>query len=359
MLLSQHQMQGLRSPRARQHRYPRQVWKGKKPRPSILPHLWQAFCLYTNQRVVWFAYSSRDDQTNHPTCCRRRWCQGNREIAWPRQGHRQPGDPSCWRTLRSRAFKPADIAGAQGDPARRAVDLCKKKKSSGSQEDLECQYGRTWIWTAIDAPTRLLITFWIGGRELEDARQMLKDLTGRVQGKPLFVSDELSHYGTVLAELFHKLVPAPLTGKRGRPRNPERVVDADLDYATVHKTRQDGRVIKVECKVVHGNNQRIGARLADSPSCTINTAYIERSNLDWRLWDAHLARKSPTAARSMRWLKAKFAICVACYNFIRAHETLSRGKDRIFRPITPAMAANVTDRPWTFNELLAYPTACQ
>jgi hypothetical protein len=45
--------------------------------------------------------------------------------------------------------------------------------------------------------------------------------------------------------------------------------------------------------------------LAESPSQTINTAYIERSNLDWRLWDAHLTRKAPTVARSMRWLRAK------------------------------------------------------
>jgi len=194
---------------------------------------------------------------------------------------------------------------------------------------------------------------------LDDARRLLKDLTGRLQGKPLFVSDELSHYGMVLAELFHKLIPAAPTGKRGRPRNPERVVDADLDYATVHKTRQGGRVIKVECKVVHGTEENVSARLADSPSHTINTAYIERSNLDWRLWDAHLVRKAPTVARSMRWLKAKFAICVACYNFIRPHETLSRGEDRIFRPMTPAMAANVADHPWTFGELLTYPTACQ
>lgn len=194
---------------------------------------------------------------------------------------------------------------------------------------------------------------------MDDARRLLEDLTGRLQGKPLFVSDELSHYGTVLAELFHELIPVAPTGKRGRPRNPECVVDVDLDYATVHKTRQGGRVIKVECKVVHGSEQRIAARLADSPSHTINTAYIERSNLDWRLWDAHLARKAPTAARSMRWLKAKFAICIACYNFIRAHETLSRGKDRIFRPTTPAMAAKVTDHPWTFEELLTCPTACQ
>ena len=50
---------------------------------------------------------------------------------------------------------------------------------------------------------------------------------------------------------------------------------------------------------------------------------------------------------------------VACYNLIRPHETLSRGKDRIFRPKTPAMAANVADHQWTFSELLAYPVLCQ
>jgi hypothetical protein len=188
---------------------------------------------------------------------------------------------------------------------------------------------------------------------------MLKDLTARSHGKPLFVSDELSHYSTVLGELFHQLVNPTPTGRPGRPRQPERVIDSDLDYATVHKTRQDGRVIKVEHRIVYGNEKRIFEKLAKSPSQTINTAYIERSNLDWRLWDAHLTRKAPTVAKSIRWLRAKFAICVACYNLIRPHETLSRGVDRIFRPKTPAMASKVTDHRWTFPELLAYPAPCQ
>jgi len=204
-----------------------------------------------------------------------------------------------------------------------------------------------------------LITFYIGGRELDDARRMLKDLTIRSQGKPLFVSDELPHYGSVLGELFHKLVPQAPTGKPGRPRNPERIIDADLDYATVHKTRQGAQVIKVERKVIHGSEKQVLARLEKSPSQTINTAYIERSNLDWRLWDAHLARKAQTVHSSKRRLKAKFAICVACYKLIRPHETLSRGDDRIFRPKTPAMAASVADHQWTFSELLAYPALCQ
>ena len=87
---------------------PRQVRKGQKPRPSILPALVANVLPPHKPRVVRFASPSRDDQTNYPPCRRRRWCQGNREIAWTEQGHRQPGDPSCWRTLRSCAFKPAE-----------------------------------------------------------------------------------------------------------------------------------------------------------------------------------------------------------------------------------------------------------
>jgi len=77
------------------------------------------------------------------------------------------------------------------------VDLCKKKKNSDSQEDIERQYGRKWIWTAIDAPTQLLITFQVDdGRKLDDARKFLENLTSCFILKPLFVSDELVHYGT-------------------------------------------------------------------------------------------------------------------------------------------------------------------
>jgi hypothetical protein len=61
----------------------------------------------------------------------------------------------------------------------------------------------------------------------------------------------------------------------------------------------------------------------------------------------------------MRWLKAKFGICVACYNLIRLHKTLSRGEDWIFRPKPPAMAANVAVNQWTFSALSAYPAPCQ
>ncbi len=193
----------------------------------------------------------------------------------------------------------------------------------------------------------------IGDRTLEEARCFLKDLTSRTEDLPLFVSDELPHYADGLKELFHTLVKPKPTGRAGRPRNPEKVVDENLDYATVHKTREKGRVVKIETRVVFGLRERIQKRMEELPSKTINTSYVERSNLNWRMWDAHLTRKSLMYAKSIRWLKAKFSICVAFYNLIRPHETLSRTDDRRFLPRTPAMAAGVTDHQWTVRELLA------
>lgn len=231
--------------------------------------------------------------------------------------------------------------------------LCKKKKNLSEQE-LEQEFGKKWIWTAIDTTTRLIVCFLIGDRILEDAHKFLKDLISRTEQIPLFTSDELPHYADGLKELFHQLKPSKPTGRRGRPRNPEKIIDENLDYATVHKTRKRGRVVKVETKVVFGSKKRIEKKLTELPSNTINTAYVERSNLNWRLWDAHLTRKSLLFAKSFRWLKAKFSICVGFYNFIRPHETLSRGDDRVFRPNTPAMAAKLTDHQWSIKELLAY-----
>ena len=236
------------------------------------------------------------------------------------------------------------------------MGLCKKKKNISEQE-LENEIGKRWIWTALDTTTRLIVCFLIGERTLEDARCFLKDLILRVEKQPLFISDELPHYADGLKELFHKVVNPEPTGKPGRPKKSEKAIDENLDYATVHKTRENGRVVKVEKRVVYGSSERIEERLKESTSNTINTSYVERSNLNWRLWDAHLIRKSLTFAKSIRWLRAKFAICVAFYNFIRPHETLSRGNDRKFRPKTPAMAASMTNHIWSIKELIGYRLA--
>jgi len=178
------------------------------------------------------------------------------------------------------------------------------------------------------------------------------------ENKPLFTSDELRSYATLLKEMYHETSQRKKTGKRGRPRNAEDVIHEDLDYATVHKTREKGRVVKIERKVVFGNAERITKRLEDSPSTTINTSYIERMNGILRQIDAHLRRKSMTFAKSIRYLKAKLYLVVAYYNFGRPHGTLSKNPDRSTTPRTPAMVAGITDHLWSVDELMGRPQAC-
>jgi len=106
--------------------------------------------------------------------------------------------------------------------------------------------------------------------------------------------------------------------------------------------------------IVFGSKKRIEKRLKELPGKTINTPYAERSNLNWMLWDAHLTGKSFIFAKALRRLKVKFSICVAFYNFIRPHETLSRSENRTFNPKTLAIAAKITNHLWSIKELFGY-----
>ncbi|MDR1083572.1 MAG: hypothetical protein LBP22_01640 [Deltaproteobacteria bacterium] len=59
---------------------------------------------------------------------------------------------------------------------------------------------------------------------------MIKELIMSLTGdKPLFVSDELQHYASVLEEEFSREEPIPRTGKRGRPAQPKKVIDYGLN----------------------------------------------------------------------------------------------------------------------------------
>lgn len=220
----------------------------------------------------------------------------------------------------------------------------------------EQDHGRSWIWTALDVPTRLMVHHSIGERTLESSLKFMQRIKTQIsKDKPLFVSDELPHYEHALAHLYSKELTPTKTGKRGRPRGPVRIIENDLDYATVHKSRSKGRVVKVERTVILGDHDRIAARLKNSRSNTINTSFVERLNLTLRMMNAHLSRKSLCFAKSHQWLKARLSFINAFYNSVRPHRSLSTTK----HPVTPAMAAKITQKPWSVYQLLGYPIPCQ
>jgi hypothetical protein len=66
-----------------------------------------------------------------------------------------------------------------------------------------------------------------------------------------------------------------------------------LHYAIVHKTRKNGRVVRVEPRVIFGNPDEVLALLARSPvSRKVNTAFVERNNGTDRNRNARKVRRT-------------------------------------------------------------------
>jgi hypothetical protein len=149
----------------------------------------------------------------------------------------------------------------------------------------------------------------------------------------------------VLAVCYSTLIPVESTGKRGRPKKPIVQIDPELQYATVHKTRDKGRI-------VFGKEQDINNILENSPvSQAINTSFVERNNLTLRQHSRRLTRKTNGFSKALRNLEAQVILVMAYYNFVRSHCSLKiKGQGER----TPAMAAELTDHKWSMSELLTY-----
>jgi IS1 family transposase len=214
-------------------------------------------------------------------------------------------------------------------------------------------WGNAWIWVAFDPVTKLIIHAVIGKRTEQQAKQFIAELITKLSGPPpLFTSDELPHYKSALAERFSTLSPVPPTGKRGRPKKAIIHIDPELQYATVHKTRENGKIVKVEQRIVFGKEQDIHKILEQSPaSQTINTSYVERNNLNLRQHSRRLTRKTNGFSKVKRNLEAQLILVMAYYNFVITHSSL-KNKDNGER--TPAMAAGLTDHKWSMRKLLTY-----
>jgi IS1 family transposase len=234
------------------------------------------------------------------------------------------------------------------------MGVYKKKSSSLTEADQNHpEWGKAWVWLAFDPITKLIIYVVVGKRTEQQAKSFVLELSGKLSGPPpLFSSDELPHYKTALTECYSTLIPVASTGKRGRPKKPIVQIDAELKYATVHKTRDKGRVVKVERRIVFGKEQHINNILENSPvSQAINTSFVERNNLTLRQHSRRLTRKTNGFSKVLRNLEAQVILVVAYYNFVLSHCSLKiKGNGER----TPAMAAGITDHKWSMSELLTY-----
>jgi IS1 family transposase len=241
--------------------------------------------------------------------------------------------------------------------------VAKKQAKCDPLDPADARKGDHWDHVALDPDHRLIISVVPGKRTAENTGALVRDFRRRTSGRlmGLITTDEYAPYRGAILGAYGETVTPPRTGKRGRPRKSYKVPPAGLAYATVHKTRSKGRVVKVEQRVIFGAAEAVAAALARSASSrAINTAFVERQNGTDRNRNARKTRKSYCFSKDWSVHQAITFFTMYSYNFCWPVRTL-RVKDEggTWRRRTPAMAAALTDHIWSLSEWLTLPAVHQ
>ena len=233
-----------------------------------------------------------------------------------------------------------------------------------SQHDLEqvqadeikvkTQKGTFWMALAIWVPTRL----WMGGvvspkRDLDLIQALADKLRNMALCRPLLLAvDGLASYVSAFRNAFRSKFPRP-AGQTGRCKM---VAWQDIVIVQVVKQRVAG-VLNVERRIVQGAEDLVDRLIQTTQGKgVINTAFIERLNATFRQRINSLTRRTRTLAQRAETLVSGMYIVGCFYNFCDFHHSLrlklsvgSFGYRWVQR--TPAIAAGLTDHPWTPVEL--------
>lgn len=182
--------------------------------------------------------------------------------------------------------------------------------------------GDVWTWTAIEADTKLIVSYFVGGRDGECGREFMCDVRGRLANRVQLTSDGHKAYLDAVETAFGD----------------------DVDYAML---------VKMYGETVEGQKRYSPAEIvgAKKTCCTgspdpkhISTSYAERQNLTMRMHMRRFTRLTNDFSKKVENHAYAVALHMMYYNFVRIHSKLR---------VTPAMAAGVADRLWDVGDIVA------
>ncbi len=194
----------------------------------------------------------------------------------------------------------------------------KKDKPCDPADPADAQQGDNWDHVALDPEHRLVVSVVPGQRTADKVEKLVQDCKHRTAGRSrnLISSAAYPASKSAIRDAYGTAVVPPRTGKPGRPTAPYKVAPPEWHYATVHKTREKGRVLKVDCRVVFGPAVAGLAALAQAlVSKAINPAFIERHNGTDRNRNARKVRKSYCFAKNWDVHEAVTYFTLYSYNF--------------------------------------------
>lgn len=195
-----------------------------------------------------------------------------------------------------------------------------KEKTAKTLKDRPEGAGDVWTWTALDADTKLIVSFYVGDRSGSSAIELMDDLRARLANRVQLTTD----------------------GHRAYLEAVEGAFGADVDYAQLIKLygptiTAPGRYSPAEC---------IGAmkhRVEGNPDIAhVSTSYVERQNLNMRMGMRRFTRLTNAFSKKLENHIHALALYFVFYNFVRIHKTLK---------VSPAMAAGITERLWDLGDI--------
>lgn len=197
------------------------------------------------------------------------------------------------------------------------------KMKNASEEKVSQGWGDVWTWTALDADSKLIVSYLVGQRGADWAKAFLEDVASRVSNRIQLTTDGHHVYVDAVESAF----------------------GADVDYAMLIKlygtptNRPETRYSPGECI---GIDTQIKCGNPDPKH--ISTSYVERQNLTMRMSMRRFTRLTNAFSKKLSNHEHMLAIYFMYYNFCRVHQTLR---------VTPAMEAGLADHVWTIMELVA------
>ncbi|OXE35538.1 MAG: IS1 family transposase [Phenylobacterium zucineum] len=184
--------------------------------------------------------------------------------------------------------------------------------------------GDVWTWTALDADTKLMVAYFVGDRGAESAMILMDDLRARLANRVQLTTDG------------HKAYLEAVEGAFG----------ADVDYAQLVKlygsiggNGPEKRYSPAEC-----TGAKKVRREGNPDIAHVSTSHVERMNLSIRMQNRRFTRLTNAFSKKLDNHIHALALYFAFYNFCRIHKSLR---------VTPAMAAGITDRLWTLEDIVA------
>jgi hypothetical protein len=242
----------------------------------------------------------------------------------------------------------------------------KKDKHCDPNNPDDRELGSWWDHVLLDADSKLIVTLVVGRRTADTAAAAFADFYRRTDGllPPLIVTDEYAPYFTVILDTYGvRKEDLELTAAErdevGYEEMPPVYFPVEINYATVHKEREHGRVVRVEPRVVLGTAAGVAGALAEgTTAATINTSYVERWNGTQRHFNARKARKVYTFSKELVFHCAVTWLCVVWYNFgwkpLPLRVKIQTEPPR-YHYRTPAMVAGLATEAWSLAQILRHP----